>query len=881
MDEKLKSILVKLARGRATANLSEADFAYVASVVGQPEREAKEGPAPLWKFIRRKTLLFKGLFDYHLDAEIDPILVDAGAAQEDLKGYTAEVRRMAIVSGKDALKRAVRRHLTNEQTSVRVHASRLVGLLELEDTVGTLVDSLESGREERADWGAPVIAASLESLAMLGHPQTRPLAMKYVSHDDWSLRRAAHAAALVAEGTPTNEELRRILDTQFESQLFSSLPEVFLASAKNGGFTDADLERLIEQLPLYVKACEAIAHVVVGAEWKGLFKKLFGGSDPDLRAALAARVAWSDATWAVSLLRENLDEEAVPDVCMCAVAALGTVGEGDDAFVRARLASDIPADKVGATWATVGTGKYVEELKTLLRDPDAGVRRAALAALAINGEGPYDAEHLEMKLTELLNKEDTWWPWSLPLRCLTVKRIPFPVSTTAFRYVSNDVARLTSHALDEVLALFREHPLHLLRWLRADVPASQRVRALAFAGLVPDVFDAAIEDTLLSADRLEVAAAAALEVLAGRGPTSRASELKIQLALVDKPKAPEGAILPAVAFSFLGDSELRKRASSCLKSAGVDAEPYVSMLLASGDAEVARVAADVVAQLAHPSDPLLADVARLLTGEARKLGDLPNLERLVVSLSPRVRTAIAELGALPDASRADVLRFFPFLVADRDENVAASALGALAAQAGDVMWVKELVLAQTWSPNWITREKAVSALAQIADVMYLPRLLELAESDDGTSKDNAVRGLERIAELRPELGLVVFDVRDPYRIVTRFGLGERINYEADKHTEALRVLLLGLDKRKDDKEVKKHIGRKVMITSVVDDAAFDASEASWTSGQFEALAMHLKVVYTDDESGAIVAEVVEEATGEVLSALLQSASIAVRRVAWS
>jgi hypothetical protein len=875
MDRTLKSILEKIAREKSTASLTDADYVHLARIVGGPGDEPKDGPTALWRFVRRKVMLNKGIFDSQFDSEVDSILVDAGASAENFKGYQPDVRRMALVT-KEGLKRSVRRHLTNDSTSVRAHAARLVGLLELEDTAPTLVDSLESRREERSDYGTPVIAASLEALAMLGHPQTRAFAMRYVGHDDWTLRRSAQAAALVAEGVPTNEELKRIFETQFEPQLLVALPDVFVAAAKNGAFGEDELENMIENLPLYIHTCEAIADIVVSAEWKELYKKLLSHNDPDLRAALAVRIAWTKTTWAQPALRERLEEEDVQDTRLCIVAALGTLG--DDALVKARLESDDAGDKMGAIWATIGTGKYREEIEKLTRDQHLQVRRAASAALAVNDAKTYDASDVDVKWTDLLNNEDEWWPWGLPLKGLSAIGVPLPVAADAFIYVSGDTGRFHAADLDRALGIFAKHPLHLLRWLRADVPASQRVRAIGFAGMIGEQFADALEETLLCTDRIDVAQAAALEIVAGRGPSNKAVELKTQLALLEHPKSIEGGLLPAAVFASSGDTNLRKRAATLLGSCGAEAEPYLQMLVGCSDAEVARAASEAVAQLASPNDALLADIARLLSGEARKLGDLPNLERLVVCLSPRVRSAIAELGALPDASKEDVMRLFPFLVADRDEDVAAAALGALAAQSGDARWVKDLVLSKTWSPQWRTREKAIAAMAQIADPMFVARMIEIAGEDDGSAKDNAVRGLERMAETHPELGLVVLDIRDPFRVVTRFGLNDRPNYEADKHTEGLRMLLLGLDKRKDEKEAKKHVGRKVMITQATDDSG---SHATWPSSLFDQIAMNLRVVYTDDESGAIVAEVGEDPTGEVLSALLQNSSIAVRRLAWS
>ncbi len=894
MDDTLKNILGKLAKDRAAASLTDADFTYLARFAAdEKKRDQADAPAPLWRFLRRNTLLFKDLFGYNLDSECDAILVDAGASPDRLKGYAQEVRLTATVT-RDALKRSVRRHLTNDSTSTRAHATRLVGLLGLTDTAGVIAESLESGREERRDWGIPVMAASLEALTMLRHPQTRSLAMKWVGHEDWSLRRAAQVAALAAEGTPTNEQLKKILESQFEWSVLRSLPKVFLAAAKNGALVEDDLDTILAGVPAYVAACGAIADLVVGAEWRRGFKKLLEHADRDHRAAAAVRAAWTKTSWLGPIARECLEEsDAASDARMCLVTAVATCGEGgvDEAFVRARFASDDVADKLGAIWATVGTGKFDTELREVLKTEDMPTRRAARAALAVSMKDPAkNAQplHVDLAWTDLLNNEDAWWPWGLPLAALQMHGVKLPACAEIFSYVARDTGRFEEADLERVITLCREHPIELLRWLRADAPASQRTRALAFAGLAeeasPGLFADAIEHALLDAESSDVALSAALEVLSGRGPTSKSAEVKAAIALFEQPRPIEGALLPTAVHASRGDSLLRKRATLALSSYGSDAEPYLAMLLASADAEVARVAADVVAQLSAPTDPLLADVARLLSGDTRKLSELHALDRLVTCLSPRVRSALAELAALPDSGlgRDEVIAHFAWLVVDRDADVAAAALGALAVQASDVLWVRELVLSETWSPDTRTKDKAIAAAGQMADRSFVPRLLELVDEPEGsTSKDNAVRGLERIAERHPDLGLAIFDIREPNKIASRYALNDQVDWNADKHTEGLRLFLLGLDRRKDAGEAKKHVGRKVMISPAAGDENAAGHGASWSSTQVEGLVMYLHVVYTDEETRSIVAEVSEDPTAEVLSAILQSTSVAVCRFVWS
>jgi hypothetical protein len=879
MDPKLKAILKKLSQAGATGALDDAERAYLDELVDDGDGRRRDGPVPLWSLVRRRALLFHGVFPSQLDMSVDPILIAAGAPPDSLRGYAYEPRKLALVT-REGLERAVRRHLTHNDTNLRAHATRLVGMAALDEVLDVIVDSLESGREERTDWGMPVIAAALETLTLARHPKTRTYAMKYVARDDWSLRTAAQAAVLAAPGQPSREELERIFEMQFDPNLLVALPDVFVRAAVDGALRPEHFDDMLDRLPLYyVTTAQIAADMIVSARWEDRLQSILrtGSHLHPMRAALAARLAWTDEAWALPALRACLEEEHDPDTRMCLVTAISTIGERDDAAIASRLGSADPSEIMGGIWATVRSGMHVDALRGLCREMNPQVRRAAMSALVVNGPD-VDRDRLELAWTDLVHNEDAWWPWGLPVQALLAHDIELPACAKVFRHVSRDVGRFTSdEALDEALALCREHPLQLMRWLRSDVPADQRVRAIELAGLAGG-FDDALESALLTSLAPHVASAAALELLSGEGPTSELTTLAARLALLESAQPSDTPLAPLV-LSASSEWPWRQRAVQSLATLGPDAEPYLAMFTESQMPDVARAAAEVVA--ARPERarrPFLRDVARLVNGEARQLRDLDGVERLVVSLSPRVRIALAELGALPEHDPGQILRLFPFLLVDRDEEVAAAALGALATHGAELPWVRELVLAQTWSPYWRTRETAIAAMAQLAATEFVPRLLELAGEDDSSARDSAIRGLERIAETKPELGLVVLDIRQPERIATRFGVNAQIDYMADRSTEALRMLLLGLDKRRDAELAKKHAGRKVMITPAGED---DGGAGAWTSSQFDALAMYLRVVYTDDESGAIVAEIGEDSSGEVLNALLQNTTVAVRRVAWT
>jgi HEAT repeat protein len=877
MDKQLRALLEKLV---AEKSLQGADLAYVSSLVAADHAGKTEEAKPLWCWIRRQILLHKNIFDIYLDSELDPILIDAGVEPESLRSHMMEPRRRAFVTY-DGLKKAVRRNMTNERVGTRTHAARLVGLARIEEAVPLLVDSLESGREERQDWGMPVIAAGLEALAMLRHPNARKIAMKYVGHDDYMLRRSAQACALAGESMPEPHELKRIIESQYDPRLFVMFPEAFLAGAKQGVFTEQMLFDLLTQMYCDVETSHVVTRLVIEAGWKGAYQKLLAHDNRELRASAVLRVGWSKETWPQPLLKTRLEEEEDDQVKMTLIAVLGSLGLEDRAFLKTRLESADEWERLGAVWGTLGKSGYEVELEPRTKDESYQVRRAASTAQAFNASDPVDAL-IELKFTELLN-EDHWWPWAVPLKGLQASGRRIPECARSFMFVSNDVGRLNDKLLDEALALYAHRPHQLLRWMGKDVPEMQRMRAVAFAGLSGgSVMQNALEQALLSAEAWYLAVEIALELYSVGGPRSAAATLKANLTIDDQARIEgEASLLPATCFAMFGDSELKKRATRALAKYGPEIEPYLSILLASPELEVSQTAAEITAQRPRAQDQMLADIARLMSSEVRRLGELEMRDRLVSCPSAKVRMTFAEVAGLPENPPEEVLPYLLQLAVDKDENVAAAALGSLAVKAGDAEWVKRLLLYETYSQRWRARERAVAAMSQIADPLFLPRLLELAAEEDHSVKENAVRALDRIAEKNPERGLIVLDIREPHRVRDRFGLQDRVNYDAEPHTEALRMLLLGLEKRRDAGEAQRHRGRKVMLTPAATGDEMIAAGARWSQKSFDALALYLKVTYTDSDSGSIIAEVGDDPSGEVLSALLQSQSVAATLVSWS
>jgi hypothetical protein len=212
-----------------------------------------------------------------------------------------------------------------------------------------------------------------------------------------------------------------------------------------------------------------------------------------------------------------------------------------------------------------------------------------------------------------------------------------------------------------------------------------------------------------------------------------------------------------------------------------------------------------------------------------------------------------------------------------------AAMSSLAARAGGEEWCKQLLLERSRSNDWRARRHAVDTMAERADPHFLGRLLELlgpAADQDSDVKNSAVKALDAIAEKHPERGMLVLDIREPRRVNERYGMEEQYDYSGDQRAEALRLLLVALDRKKSDSAAKGKLGHKVMLSRAAADSDTHAPRPIGPD-EFESLALYLKVSFADEETGAVVAEVGAEPTGEVLNALLQTESVVVTNATWS
>jgi hypothetical protein len=461
-----------------------------------------------------------------------------------------------------------------------------------------------------------------------------------------------------------------------------------------------------------------------------------------------------------------------------------------------------------------------------------------------------------------------------------------PDSVRDARYFRDETPSWRTSWLDDAREFYAKRPALLMNRMTSELTPSDAVRQRVYtlAGLLGGTaFEAAIERRLADCRGFSDALALFLEARCFGGPRTDLGKVAGRLVL-GEPEHPidltEAELFPAVVWAFGGDSQIASRAIANLARFGEKAEPHLLPFLSSTDDSAGKAVASAVAQLTNPVDPLLADAAALLSGATKRLIDLEYLDLLASAGAAPVRAKVAEVAGLEQNDFDHVRPYLVMLAADQNADVALAALGSLAARAGDKAWVQRVLLDTSRSDNWQTSRQSIDIMARYPAPAYLPRLLDIVSSgsDDTDLLNRAVRAVEAIADKNPEHGLVVLDIREPRRVDERYGLGENFDWGADQRTEALRLLMIALERRRDAGAVEKAKGRKLLLCRP-DEAPTGGRHLS--TSEFEALALHLTVTFTDEDTGTVVAEVGDEPSGEVLNALLQTHSVVVSGVFWS
>ena len=388
-------------------------------------------------------------------------------------------------------------------------------------------------------------------------------------------------------------------------------------------------------------------------------------------------------------LRAVLRDGSDPERCLAA-RALGRVG--DRAAVPDLVAAlratdpDLRADAAGSL-RDLGDPQAAEQLlENLIGDPDATVKRAALAALATLGD-----RRLIPWLVRLIRARDPEITW--------------------------DDAAFYANGWDD--------------WLDVQVAAVQAAAQMQVAETIPDILAVLGDDEGQDLGEIAVRALARM----------RATGVAALAGLLHDP-VPRTRRRAAAALAGITGQDIAAPLAAALD----DPAPEVRLAALRARAEVAP-ADPLLAQMAFDSDPeVRAAALRLLPAPAPELlpamlDDASGPVRAAV-LAHLTNPAVPADPAL-DARLAD-------LAGDGDGAIAAAAMAALCARAPDLARHHLAALATDPGCREVTRLTALRALDGVSDVSLVDSLASAARTETGPIRAAALVALVGIARRAPD-----------------------------------------------------------------------------------------------------------------------------------
>jgi len=161
-------------------------------------------------------------------------------------------------------------------------------------------------------------------------------------------------------------------------------------------------------------------------------------------------------------------------------------------------------------------------------------------------------------------------------------------------------------------------------------------------------------------------------------------------------------------------------------------------------------------------------------------------------------------------------------------------------------------------------------------------LMTLAGDQHPTVVKAAHKALAQVLA-RGACAVVCLSIADPWDLYQQYDLSvtrDVHGYMTDQRAEGLRFLLAAMEKRADAITVRAEVGRRVVVEPLRSWPPPPSSNRLLDQAAFEALALHLQVVFVDAETGSIVAEVGQEPSGEIIHAIFETGDTALLLVEW-
>lgn len=888
MDKRLNDIIGKLVARRDAGDLSDEDFAYLSGLVAKREAPSEGDARPLWYWVHERAAAWREpFFDLEsaleLSETVDAILSDAGAKGGPFE--TSAARWITPVT-REGLRRSLRRHLVTDlpdDDGPRGDAALLVGLAGFDDLAPLLVTALNAVRAGQRTWWDNCVLNALRSLVMLDHPAMADIAKHYVKVPDQPTRMAARTWAALHASQLDDAALKTFLAPHSDGEwgtyvdLLGSYPDATLRAIEAGANVEEAINDSLSDSAT-PRALVGLGRIAVERKWKDSFKSWLAHSSANVRGATALAACWTKAKWARAPIVERLDgdEEDDEGVRACLAAAAVLLDGDPDARIEESLAHESESRRIGAVWACIGRDGAVAKVRDRLQD-SAGDVCAAAACVTIASTYGGDADAMDLVLAPAL-KTDHLWRQHLTRRALEVAEVAPSPEMLDFIYGRGFFG---PERYADARRFYTDHQHFILRWSGED-----HIGALQ-TEIVPERARVSLECDLENTGDQKEITRIWLELACVGGPVTPAGRLRgrlIEARSDRRVRLDDDMVLPAVLIAMSSSDPLRVPALTALGIDGARIEPLIAhLLITQTDDAVQRASAVAALELDQPSLPVLADVKALLSSTDVPAHEIASLTWIEFKLDFASRAQMVGRLAderVPDDVAVPLLRVLSMA---SEGEVSRPAFKALLARRSKAPWVNAMLDLRSRYTDWETRRQAAEMLGQSGDERVIPRLLEMLADTDGDVQNATAEALMAFAEKNPSLGLVVLDIRDPERVKTRFGLTDEIDYSKDAREEALRLLLKGLDGKKDSALARKHRGRKVVVNKVTSDGEHGRTAVArpFSVQEFEALALYLRVDFADDETGSIVADVEKDASGEVLSALLQTESLIVASAAWS
>ncbi len=181
------------------------------------------------------------------------------------------------------------------------------------------------------------------------------------------------------------------------------------------------------------------------------------------------------------------------------------------------------------------------------------------------------------------------------------------------------------------------------------------------------------------------------------------------------------------------------------------------------------------------------------------------------------------------------------------------------------------------------RKKLAAFLGEFGSAEHLDVLFSLMFDEEGDVVQEAQKSLWTLLVRDGGQAMVCLSIADPWAVYRLYDLPDSPDLTgllSDRRAEAMRLMLQAMEKKAKADAARASAGRRMVLMPIRSWPPPPPSGTPLGQEEFEALALHLHVLFVDAATGSIVAEVGTEPTGEVLHAIFETGDTAVMRVVW-